>query len=76
MKTPSKDGRFMNTMPTNKELEQQVSVLEHRVTQLKRTNTALRDDVEILKKNYDVLVTQLSERLEAVHNRFQATPER
>ena len=58
-------------MATNKQLEQQVSVLENKVTKLSVSNSELKDEIVILKNNYTTLVNQLSERLEAVQKRFQ-----
>ena len=58
-------------MATNKQLEQQVTLLERRVAQLSSTNSQLLDEVEVLKKNYTTLVTEVSQRFEAVQKRFQ-----
>ena len=58
-------------MATNKQLEQQVTALEKRVSQLSSTNSQLLDEVIILKKNYTTLVTEVSERFAAVAKRFQ-----
>jgi|TARA_R100000455_G_C6261660_1_gene116990 cell division protein FtsB len=58
-------------MATNKQLEQQVTALEKRVSQLSSTNSQLLDEVVILKNNYTTLVTEVSERFEAVAKRFQ-----
>ena len=58
-------------MATNKELEQQVSALEKRVAQLSMTNSRLLDEVTVLKSNYTTLVTEVSQRFEAVQKRFQ-----
>ena len=58
-------------MATNKQLEQQVSALEKRVTKLSATNSKLIDEVMILKNNYNTLVSEVSKRLEVVQNRFQ-----
>jgi cell division protein FtsB len=59
-------------MATNKQLEQQVSVLEKRVAQLSMTNSRLLDEVTVLKSNYTTLVTEVSQRFEAVQKRFQS----
>ena len=59
-------------MATNKELEQQVTVLEKRVTQLSVTNSRLLDEITVLKSNYTTLVTEVSQRFEAVQKRFQS----
>jgi len=58
-------------MATNKELEQQVTALEKRVSQLSVTNSRLLDEVTVLKNNYTTLVTEVSQRFEAVVKRFQ-----
>ena len=58
-------------MATNKELEQQVTALEKRVSQLSMTNSRLLDEVTVLKSNYSTLVTEVSQRFEAVAKRFQ-----
>jgi len=58
-------------MATNKELEQQVTALEKRVSQLSMTNSRLLDEVTVLKNNYTTLVTEVSQRFEAVVKRFQ-----
>lgn len=59
-------------MATNKQLEQQVTALEKRVSQLSMTNSRLLDEVTLLKNNYTTLVTEVSQRLEAVQKRFQS----
>ena len=59
-------------MATNKELEQQVTTLEKRVAQLSMTNSRLLDEVTALKNNYSTLVTEVSQRFEAVAKRFQS----
>ena len=59
-------------MATNKELEQQVTALEKRVSQLSMTNSRLLDEVTALKSNYSTLVTEVSQRFEAVAKRFQS----
>ena len=59
-------------MATNKELEQQVTALEKRVSQLSMTNSRLLDEVTVLKSNYSTLVTEVSQRFEAVAKRFQS----
>jgi len=58
-------------MATNKELQQQVTTLEKRVAQLSATNSKLLDEVTVLKSNYTTLVTEVSQRFEAVAKRFQ-----
>ena len=58
-------------MATNKQLEQQVTALEKRVSQLSVTNSRLLDEVTVLKNNYTTLVTEVSQRFEAVVKRFQ-----
>lgn len=59
-------------MATNKQLEQQVTVLEKRVAQLSMTNSRLLDEITVLKSNYTTLVTEVSQRFEAVQKRFQS----
>ena len=59
-------------MATNKELSQQVTALEKRVAQLGVTNSRLVDEITVLKNNYTTLVTEVSQRLEAVQKRFQS----
>jgi len=58
-------------MATAKELTQQINVLEQRITQLTKTNSQLLDEVTVLKSNYNTLVTEVSQRFEAVQKRFQ-----
>ena len=58
-------------MATTKELTEQIKALETRVTQLTKTNSRLLDEVTVLKKNYTTLVTEVSQRFEAVQKRFQ-----
>ena len=58
-------------MATTKELTQQVTALEKRVTQLSATNSKLLDEVIILKNNYTTLVKEVSQRFEVVQKRFQ-----
>lgn len=59
-------------MATNKELEVLVQKLTERVNKLQASNSNLVDEVVILKKNYAVLVKEMSTRLEVIHKRFQA----
>ena len=58
-------------MATTKELTEQVTALEKRVAQLSSTNSQLLDEVTILKNNYTTLVSEVSERFEAVQKRFR-----
>ena len=58
-------------MATTKELTEQVTALEKRVAQLSTTNSRLLDEVTVLKNNYSTLVTEVSQRFEAVQKRFQ-----
>lgn len=58
-------------MATNKQLETQVNTLTERVTRLQTSNSELRDELTILKHNYSKLVTDMSTRLEVIHNTFQ-----
>ena len=57
---------------TNKQLETQVNTLSERVTRLQNSNSELRDELVLMKNNYTTLVDQMSQRLEAIHNTFQA----
>tara|TARA_Y100000592_G_scaffold84259_1_gene134948 strand:+ start:353 stop:532 length:180 start_codon:yes stop_codon:yes gene_type:complete len=59
-------------MATTKELTEQVTALQKRVAQLSKTNSQLLDEVTVLKKNYTTLVTEVSQRFEAVQKRFQS----
>ena len=59
-------------MATNKQLEQQVTALEKRVAQLGMTNSRLLDEITVLKSNYTTLVSEVSQRFEAVQKRFQS----
>ena len=54
-----------------KELEIQVKKLNEHVSKLQASNSRLKDDLVALQHNYTRLVTQMNERLEAVHTRFQ-----
>ena len=58
-------------MATTKELTEQVKSLEKRVSQLTKTNSRLLDEVTVLKNNYKTLVSEVSERFEAVQKRFR-----
>ena len=58
-------------MATNKELQQQVSQLEKKITQLSASNSRLVDEISLLKKNYTTLISEVSLRFEAVAKRFQ-----
>lgn len=59
-------------MATNKQLETQVNTLSERVNRLQSSNSELRDELVALKGNYTTLVNEMSQRLEAIHNTFQA----
>ena len=59
-------------MATNKQLETQVNTLSERVNRLQSSNSELRDELIVLKGNYTTLVNEMSQRLEAIHNTFQA----
>jgi len=59
-------------MATNKQLSEQVTALEKRVSQLSSTNSQLLDEVIVLKNNYSTLVKEVSQRFEAVQKRFQS----
>lgn len=58
-------------MATVKELESQLEKVNTRLARVQASNSELRDEIVILKRNYGVLVEQVSERLEAIHTRFQ-----
>jgi len=58
-------------MATVKELESQLENVNARLTRVQTSNSELRDEIIVLKNNYSVLVEQVSERLEAIHTRFQ-----
>ncbi len=58
-------------MATTKELTQKITTLQNQVTQLTKVNSQLLDDVAVLKNNYTTLVTEVSQRFEAVAKRFQ-----
>jgi len=57
---------------TNKQLETKVIALTESVTRLQVSNSDLRDELVSLKSNYATLVNEMSQRLEAIHNTFQA----
>jgi predicted nucleic acid-binding Zn-ribbon protein len=57
---------------TNKQLETQVNTLSERVNRLQTSNSELRDELVVIKNNYTTLVSEMSQRLEAIHNTFQA----
>ena len=59
-------------MATNKQLETQVNTLSERVTRLQTSNSELRDELVVIKSNYTTLVNEMSQRLELIHNTFQA----
>ena len=57
---------------TNKQLETQVNTLSERVNRLQTSNSELRDELAMVKNNYTTLVNEMSQRLETIHNTFQA----
>jgi predicted nuclease with TOPRIM domain len=59
-------------MSTNKELEVQVNQLNERVSRLQSSNSSMKDEMAIMQHNYQQLIKQMNERLEAVHTRFQS----
>lgn len=59
-------------MATNKELEKQVKTLSERLSRVQSSNSQLRDELVVLKSNYNNLVSELSERLEAIQKAFRA----
>ena len=60
-------------MATIKELETQLENVNVRLARVQVSNSELRDEIVVLKNNYGVLVEQVSERLEAIHTRFQGS---
>ena len=60
-------------MATIKELETQLESVNPRLARVQVSNSELRDEIVVLKNNYGVLVEQVSERLEAIHTRFQGS---
>jgi peptidoglycan hydrolase CwlO-like protein len=58
-------------MATVKQLEEQVSKLSENVSRLQTSNSELRDELVVVKNNYNTLVQEMSTRLEVIHNRFQ-----
>ena len=59
-------------MVTNEELLKQVENLSKHVTRVQASNSELRDELAVLKSNYNNFTEQVSERLEVVFNTFQA----
>ena len=59
-------------MAQNDELKLEVQRLSKMVSSLQRTNGDLKDAVFILEENYKKLVSETSERLKKVHERFQS----
>ena len=59
-------------MATVKDLESQLEKINARLSRMQASNSELRDEIITLKHNYGVLVEQVSERLEAIHTRFQS----
>jgi ElaB/YqjD/DUF883 family membrane-anchored ribosome-binding protein len=57
-------------MATNKELENQVKELNKRVAGMTSSNSALADEIAMLKSNYTQLVKDVSNRLEVLHNKI------
>lgn len=60
-------------MATIKELESRLEKVNERLAHVQVANSELRDEIVVLKNNYGVLVEQVSERLEAIHTRFQGS---
>ena len=58
-------------MATVKQLEAQVNKLSENVARLQTSNSELRDELVVVKNNYNTLVQEMSTRLEVIHNRFQ-----
>ena len=61
----------MTSTTTNKQLETQVNTLSELVTRLQASNSELRDELVVIKNNYTTLVSEMSQRLETIHNTFQ-----
>lgn len=59
---------------TVENLRDVVSEQNKTVEKLRDAVSGQRDEVVLLKSNYSNLVTQMSERLEIIHNRFQGKP--
>ena len=59
-------------MATVKQLEAQVNKLSENVARLQTSNSELRDELVVVKNNYNTLVQEMSTRLEVIHNRFQS----
>ena len=52
-------------------VETQFDELSQKVARLQATTSELRDEIALLKNNYNILVKELSERLEVVHKKFR-----
>jgi len=59
-------------MAQNDELKLEVQRLTQTVGRLQRSNGDLKDAVYVLEENYKKLVSETSERLKKVHERFQS----
>jgi len=59
-------------MVTNEELLKQVENLSTHVTRVQASNSELRDELAVLRSNYNNFTEQVSERLEVIFNTFQA----
>jgi len=58
-------------MSTVKHLEEQVNKLSQHVSRLQTSNSELRDELLVVKKNYNVLVKEMSTRLEVIQKKFR-----
>ena len=59
-------------MATVKQLEERVNQLSERIAYLHSSHSDLRDELVVVKNNYNTLVKEMSSRLEIIHNRFQS----
>ncbi len=57
-------------MPTNKELENKVQLLEERIARIQASSSRMRDDLAELKSHYGSLVEGLNERFEVLRSSF------
>ena len=59
-------------MVQNDELKLEVQRLTQKVGLLQRSNGELKDAVYVLEENYKKLVSETTQRLKKVHERFQS----
>jgi len=59
----------------NKQLSKKVNILEDKVTRLQSSNSKLKDELALIKDNYETLVSGINERFdhlrEAVSGMFR-----